>query len=322
MRHKTIGNAGLMLSVVLMLAMSAAGFLFIPRLTMEGDMGLFLPSPNLWNVAPWISWAIDNSLIVAVAVGLVLLNKHFNFIKNPDPVAPAIFLFMAGSNIWVTSRLGASGLLLVANFICLCVLFGCYRKENSTQDFFTVATIIALGSMIQYAFLLMIPVYLIAGFLLNTMRFKEILAFLIGLVAPYWVGFGFGIISPMDFTMPELSGLFSNLNPATDMFVIILNIGVTMVVGILVGLNCLMKLYAGNSRILALNNVVSLLGLFSCAGIILDFNNMPAYLATFYLAASVQLANMFALWPIKRSGLLLQFIALVYIAFFIATLAA
>ena len=316
MKHTTIGKEGLVLIIIFMAGMSLLGFLFLPHLVPDGNLGICLPSPNQWHISPWLSWGLQNILLLGVAIATIFLNKHYNFVKSPDPIAAAAFLFMAGSNPLLTSHLDASSLLLATNLICISVIFSCYRRDNSTQEFFVVATLIALGSMIQYAFLLMVPVYIIAGFILQTMRFKEFLAFLIGLVAPYWVGIGLGLLPLDSFCMPGLSNLFSQPDFKTDLFIILINIGLTILFSLMIGLNAFVKLYAGNSRILALNNIIALLGLASWAGIVADFNNMTAYLGTLYFASSFQIANLFTLWHIPRGRVVLSIILIAYIALF------
>lgn len=322
MKHKIIGKEGMILVIVAMLAMSLAGHLFIPDARLNGEMGLFLPSPNLWQIDGLFSWGCNTGLLLAVAFGAILLNNHYNFIRSQDPVAPAVFLLGVGSVYWISSRLGASTVLLVGNFLCVTLLLGCYRKPNATQECFIVATILSLGSMIQYAFLLMVPVFFLCTLILHVMRVKETLAFLIGLVAPYWVVFGLGILSFDDFNMPQLSNIFSGFAPAADMIIILTNVGLTMIVAILATLNIEVKLFAGNSRIMALNNIIIVTGLGACIGILVDFNNMPAYLGSFYFASSFQTANVFALWKPSRPRVLLTLISLFYTGFFLASLLA
>lgn len=320
MRRKPIEKKELALSALLMLAMSLIGFLEMPLSPLKADMGLFLPSPAMWNLNPWVSWGINNFILLAAGIAAIFLNKSYNFVKSPQPVGQIAFFLTAGSNVLVTSALGASSLLLAANFLCFSFIFDAYRKRNATQEFFIVATIIALGSMVQYAFLMMIPVFIIAGFILQAMRIREFLAFVMGLVAPFWVGFGLGLLSPADFKLPVPSYLFSYPSIEGPMAPVLLNVGLTALVAFLSGIDNVVRLYAGNSRVLAFNNVISIAGLAACAGIIIDFNNMSAYLAVLYFSASYQTANLFPLRTLRRGRLLLTLTAITYAALFAASI--
>ncbi len=320
MQRKPIGKKALVLSALLMLAMSLTGFLEMRPQPLKANMGLFLPSPGMWNLDPWLSWGINNFLLLAVGIASIFLNRGYNFIKSPQPIGPIAFFIMAGSNVLLTPVFGGSTLLLAANFICFSFIFDAYRKPNATQEFFIVATIIALGSMVQYAFLMMIPVFIVAGFILQAMRFKELMAYFMGLIAPFWVGLGLGLLTPEEFNLPELSFLLSFSTEEGSMSVILLNVGLTVLVAFISGINNVMRLYAGNSRVLALNNVITIAGIAAFAGIVLDFNNMTAYLATLYFAASYQTANVFALRTLRRGRLLLIMTAIIYAALFVASI--
>ena len=93
-----------------------------------------------------------------------------------------------------------------------------------------------------------------------------------------------------------------------------------MLTALIIGLNNEMKLYAGNSRIHALNSIIAIMGLASCIGIITDSSNMTAYLGTFYLTAAFQMANLYALNKIRRAPLLLTITAIIYAALFTASI--
>lgn len=316
MKRRTIGKDTLVLSVALMLVMGFLSLTEVPHTEKARAMGLFLPSPDMWGLTREVSWGINAFLLTAIGIASIFLNRHYNFIKTSVPVGATVFFITAGSNILVTGTLGASTLLLLAHFICFSFLFDTYRKPNATQEFFIVATIIALGAMVQYSFLIMIPVFIAAGFILQAMRIREILAFGMGLIAPFWVGLGLGLLTPDQFNLPVLTNLFSYTAIQERTAVILTNMGFTLLVALLMGLNNEMRLYAGNSRVLALNNIISVSGLAAVAGIIIDYNNMDAYLATLYFACSYQTANMFALRNIKHGIFFITVTTLIYISLF------
>ena len=182
---------------------------------------------------------------------------------------------------------------------------------------FVTATFISIGSMFQYAFLPMAVWVLIAAVILKIFRPKEVAAFILGLLAPYWIALGFGWIHFSEFRMPEPAPLFGeNIDPA-NLFVIMLSTGFAIFIGIAIGISNSLRIYAGNSRVNAFNSVISWLGIVCAACIIIDFNNILAYLATLYFAVAVQFANLCALWQFKHEWLVILLPSAVYILFFI-----
>lgn len=312
----------MLLAILAMAAMCVAAFVLQPEERLSGELGICLPSPNLWVINPISSWLINTVLLGGIAAAAFFLNRTYNFIRSTQPVAPALFLVMAASNPWITGYLCSSTLLCAVNVLSLWVIFGIYNSRNATQEMFLIATFISVGSMFQHAFLPMIVPYVATAIIMKSFRIKELLAVGMGLIAPYWVGVGLGLIPPEWFRMPEITNLFDDYAQASDLFVLMLNIGVASLMVLLLGINNSIKLYAGNSRINAMNLAITLLGLTSMACIIIDFSNMMAYLATLYLAAAVQVANLCALWHFKREWIVVAVPAAAYIAFFIAMILA
>lgn len=315
--EKGIGKTGLVLAVMAMVAMTAASFVFRPAQRVSGDLGLCLPSPNLWDLNPVSSWIINTVFIGVIAFGAFFLNRTYNFIRSTQPVLPAMFLILAGSNPWINYYLSSSTLICLVNLISLSLLFGCYNSHNATQPMFVIGTLISIGSMVQYAFLPMIVAFVIGAIIMKSFRLKEFMAMAMGLVAPYWVGIGLGLIPIDSFNIPEFTNLFSDFAKASEIFVMALSVGIVAFFGIILALNNSIKLYAGNSRINALNMTITLLGLVAIVCIIVDFSNMLAYLDTLYFSAAVQVANLCALWHLRKEWLVVLVPSVVFIGLFV-----
>lgn len=320
MRYQGIGKRGLAISILLMAAMCAASFLFAPDTRLTGESGICLPSPNLWEIPPIWSWGANTFLLGAIAAGAFFLNRYYNFIRSTEPVLPTMFFVLAASNPWNDTHLTAATIICAVNLLSLAVLFGCYRKQNATQEIFIIATFISIGSMCQYAFLPFILPIVAGAIIMKAFRIKEFFALIMGLIAPYWVGLGFGLITPDHFNIPEISNLFTGFAAPPDLIILMLSVGVASFIGLLLGFNNSIKLYAGNSRVNALNMTISLIGVMSMICVIVDFTNMMAYLTTLFFTVAVQIANLCALWTIKREWIVGVVPTVIYIGFFLVML--
>lgn len=318
--HRVMGKEGMTLAVLLAAAMFVTAFFLNTPLALTGQSGLCLPSPNEWGL-PFIGgWILNTAVILAITVALYFSNKKYTFVQGPDTVLTGAFLVMTASNAWMSGFLTTSGMMALANLISLDILFGSYGKRNATQELFAIATILALGSMIQYAFLFMIPVYIAGAIMLKCFSLKALGAFLLGLIAPFWVGVGLGLIPPEAFRMPAITSFFDTTASKSDLFFGLLSVGVTAVLGLILALNNSVRLYAGNTRRRLFNMVINLLGFVAVVCLIVDFNNMLVYMATIYMITAVQLANLFALWDVNRGWLWLLTLAALYTAGFVLML--
>ncbi len=315
-----MGKEGMILSIVAAILMMAGVYIFASPAYVTGELGIFLPSPNNWNLSPVLSHLLTPLMIAATTILLYVANKKYTFISGSDTVFMGMFLVMCTSNVWLSDRFSASFLFAAANVICLMILFDCYRKNNATQELFLIATIISLGSMIQYAFLALIVVYLVGAVMLKCFSFRGLIALGMGLIAPYWVAIGLGIVPYTNFRMPEFTIITGSAYSAGDVLVGMINIGLTCIIGLIMGLNNLVKLYAGNTQRRLNNMVINLLGVVSLICMLVDFNNIIVYLATIYMIVAIQLAHLFTLWNIRRAPVWLLIISLLYVGGYVLML--
>ena len=315
------GQGVLFAAILIAAVMSAVGFFTGPQTQLSGRMGLCLPSPNLWPLIPEVSWTLNLAFIVLTAFGLYLANKAYTFIPNPSIVVISAFVVMCCSNPWISGMLTSSVIMAAVNLYCISLTFGSFKERNASQCFFLIATMLSIGSMFQYAFVFMAPVYIAIGITLKCFRFRELLALLMGLVAPYWVSIGLGLIPPESINIPTFTNLFEGYSSKMELFSGTVNLSVTALFALLFGLNNLVKLYAGNSRRRLFNTSLNLMGIACVAMMAIDFNNMTAYMATFYMIAAVQFANVFALWNVKSWKIWLPVAAALYVGFFTASVA-
>lgn len=318
MKYKALGTEGITIAVILAVALCSINFFMFEPRSISGETGICLPSLDMWPLPPLWGWGLNTLLIVGAGFALQFLNKTYSLIQTTATVFPSAFLVFTASCPWLTARLSAATIMVCVAIISFYILFDAYKRLNATQEVFLVATLLSVGTMFQYAFLMLIPAFLLMLIPLKVFRIKEITAFLLGLAAPYWVGVGMGWIPVENFRLPTLTSFHYGDVPAGDLLAGLLTIGFTALWSFLLALNNAVKLYAGNTRRRLLNNTVIILGLASLLGMVVDFNNLTAYLPSFYVAAALQLANAYALWQIPRGRLWLGLLAMTYtVAFFI-----
>lgn len=223
---------------------------------------------------------------------------------------------LLASNPVNTSALGSPVVMLLVNLVCLDILMKSYCSTNATTEMFAIATYLSLGSMVEYGFVPLVIAYPVMGIMTKVVRVNEILAYILGLIAPYWVALGFGIVSLSDFRMPEFLTELPNGGSGYMLFVYI-SLGLMALVGLMMTLNNAMRLYSGNLRVRTFNNIINLLGVVCVICMIADFSNFEAYTSTFCFAASVQISNFFAMRHIPRSGVWFWSLLSVFMILFI-----
>lgn len=304
-------------SLILSVAMSATEFFIGCPSPKVGELGLCVPSPNLWGIEPLTSWGLNLLAIIGIGVAMLLLNKKYGVVRSTDTVSAAAFLILCGSNTWVDGLLTSSVLICGANLLCLAWMFDTFRSREGMKNMFLVASTLSIGSMMQYGLVFFIPAYLLIATFMKSLNLRAGIAFLLGLIAPYWVGLGLGLISLESFRMPELLNLFENIESRQSLLMGLLNCGVTALLGIILMLYNAVKLYVGNIRRRVMNTSLLLLGGVSVLCMLIDINNIHSYIVTLYMVVGFQIANLFDVHVVKHAGFWTILFTLLYILSFL-----
>lgn len=292
--RNAVGKEGASIALVIMAVFAIFSFVSPPPIFDSGENGICVPSPNLWQLPPLLSWSVNFAGIIAIAVGALFSNKKLVFVPGQDYVFPALFLITVAANPWLTSQLNASTILCAANLGCLYLLMNAYGHSNATQEMFVIATIAGLGAMFMYAFVLFIPVYLICASTLQLMRPKELCAFGLGLFAPYWTLIGLGIVSPADFALPDMEPVFNSEISGLDIAFVLIELGLAVLAGLIAVIYNSLKLFNTSVRLMLFNRVICICGLAAAIFACIDFTNFFAYIETILLVVAIQVANLAA----------------------------
>ena len=285
-----------------------------------GNPGLCLPAPNLWHLGRAGGWLLNTLLILLSTALIAAANKKLNFVPEDYSALSLGMLLLLACNPVTTFTLSTSTLLLLCNVLSLYIIFSTYEARNATREFFIAGTLPAIGAMCQYAFLVMIPVYIGAGLLMKSFRIKELIAFFFGLAAPYWILIGLGIVSPMDFRLPDSLSVINRGDVGEELFFSLLETGIMALIGCILALYNGVRLFSRNSRLRCIHMSLNFMGFLSVAAVIFDFSNFPAYFGSIALWLAVEVALLLHLYEIRRPQIAMLILYLVFIPLFILAL--
>jgi hypothetical protein len=292
---------------------------FIPPAPKQ-ELGICFYTAESWGLNPWLSWGVNLLLVWLMAMTLSVLNRRFNFITSPSQLFVYAFLVMCGAHPLLSHGLNTATLLAVANLICIGTLFSQYGQRTSSRGIFLIASTLAWGSMIQYSFLFFIPVYVLCAISLKVFGWKELGALVMGIIAPYWIVLGFGIVSPDQFYIPHISNIWNTFSGQPESVIIILLSGITALWVLLLGLKNTLSLFNANTATRAYSHCIAIPGFAIILFMMLDYGNFVAYYTSLCLIAAVQLGYLTAYGPRKPSLIPYIIHFALYMTLFILTL--
>lgn len=311
------GKPGMLLATLIFAAMAAATWLYYTPAPPGGSVGICLPAPWLWPLEPMTSEIAACGLIFFTALLAGAFNRSLSIVPGTSIAYSAIFLIACGAQPVITARLTAAPMLALAALIGVWLLCNSVGKRAATTECFLLAAMLSAGSMIQYAFALLLPVFLLCAIAGKVMRFKEFIAFLLGIIAPYWIALGFGLVSFDQFRLPELYYITSSGFDKTDFLLTVILTGVTGLVYLICTLLQAVQIYSANARSRAIYSIFNVLGFGTLALMMLDFGNFTAYIGILNLIMAFAAAELLqrslakSTWPPMLIGMG------AYVAFFI-----
>lgn len=284
------GKGALVLAAAIYLALAVLAYAAAPVADVPAPMaGICLPSPQEWDLPPQVSIALNAAVTVLAAVWLIGINRRFNFIPSTSVLYASVFLLMAGANPRLAVALNSSTLLLLANVVSIGLLFNQYgRQRVNPAAIFVVGTMFSLGSMLHYSFIFFIGVYACSAALLKTFTLRELVALVIGTVAPYWILLGSGIICLSDIRLPVPGAVWQASVPAPEMFWLILSAAVTALWGLMAGLANAFSLFSASTSIRAFNSALTLPALACGLLLLVDWENFMVYFLPLSLFTAIE----------------------------------
>ncbi len=278
--------------------------------------GIALPPAFTWlsdaDVSTWAAIACN----VAIMAALIILNNRYNLLRSMTMLAAVFFAAMQCATPHLTARFYTGPLLALVLLGCIGLMFGSYAQPWKRRQVFLVFFLLSAGAATQYAYAVYIPLMLVGCWQMRIMSPRTALAAAIGLVTPWWILLGLGIVSPADIRVPEPVKLLSYIDFSQGV-----HLGTTMVVAAVVFIAAIVldffRTIAYNARSRSYNGMIVLTGFFTILAIAIDYNNVACYVPLMNACAALQAAQFFVIHRSGRSWMGIAGLLTVYLSLYI-----
>ena len=240
---------------------------------------------------------IVNLFCLLVTGGIMLaLNKVFNYVRAVTHLFVSAFFLLQITHPASLVTFNAGTLLSLLMALSAMPLFAAFQDKHSQRRVFLLFALAAAGAMFNYGFLVLIPAFLLGFLNMGVLNLKGILAMLFGLVTPFWIVLGLGIVSPLDFTAPQFQGIWHQPGNAAAMLLLVLAVLISLlgIVLAVVNLFTIMN-YRVQTRVYNAFFVFVLLSIIVAIGI--DYRDVAFFLPLLNLMVAVQIAHAHTLHP-------------------------
>lgn len=256
-------------------------------------------SPVLSMIPAPLSCALSLVVIVGIAAIMVAINRQFTLLKTLSIFFAAYFVYITAATPGIASRLSVSAILAAVVLSCMWILYSLYNRRYSDRRIFLIFCLLSGGTLLDWKFSFFIPLFIVGLAQMRILRFKKIIAAIIGLVTPPWIAFGSGLmeipqIPDIYYTPPSL--LFEE---ETDMPFLCI-VAFTMLTGVVFGAVGLFRMLGFNSRARAFNGFLAMLGIYTGVLAIINFTRLEDYLMLLNACVAFQTGHFFRVMTTRR----------------------
>lgn len=306
------------LAVTLLIMVAAAYYALISGVgeMIPGNKGTVFPSPALWIADPDLSLWINLAVIGAIAGLMIFINKAYNIPRTITLIYASFFVVLQTATPDLTSRLCSATLLALVIIVSMTLMFSAYSQPYAHRRVFLVFFMLSSALTVQYAFVIYIPVFVVACAQMKIFTFRTVLAALLGIITPWWILFGAGIVAPSDFHLPGIISVFDSAD-LLDTLIAAITAGLTVVLAITSYILSLLKLMTYNARMRACNGLLTLVTFVTVLAMAADFTNFICYLTLLNCCTAFFLGHLFVIRNSPKAWIVISSITAIYYAIYI-----
>lgn len=263
--------------------------------TLQGSIsGVCFYSVAMLSLPSYLSKLFSIISIVGVCALLSLLNKAYSFIKDVTYVFASSFLLLNIATPEIATRLCDGSLLAVIVVLLAYILFSIYQSQYPQRRIFLISVILSSCCLFQYAFVYLIPVFFIGFLQMRAVNVRSVLAMLFGLVTPFWLMLGTGIVGMDEMQVPQLVNVWRDFDIKQSGYILVLFSTTAFLTLVLLFTNVL-QIINYKMQIRAYNGFFLVLTIFTMIMMAVDYNNAMVYLPVLNLCLSIQIAHSFTI---------------------------
>lgn len=282
----------------------------------QGDQGICLPSPELWPLPRWADTVGGLALNGLMLLIMAMLNKSFNVLRSNTWLQLGLFAVIAAAVPRLAVNVNTGIMLAVAVNASTFLMFSCFDNPWRSRRVFLSFLLLSALASIDYCYVVYIPVMWIMAAQMKIFNWRTFLSSVFGIATPWIILFGFGIISPQDFHLPEVVSIFRAYADDSVLYLLAISAFTAFMLVNAIAMN-LSRTIAYNARARAFNGALTLVGMITIAAIAINYNNLLAYLPLLNVCAAYQITHWLVNHRFDRQYIAVMVICALYFAFYV-----
>ncbi|MBO4871023.1 MAG: hypothetical protein J5565_03455 [Muribaculaceae bacterium] len=260
----------------------------------ETGNGIFFDIKGAFIENPVLSMAVNVTAIIGISLLALLLNKLYSFIKAFTFIGAASFFLLELALPLTSSLFDTDTLLCFVLMLGTLILFGTYESKSAQRPIFLVLCILGFLVLFCWAAVVLILAFILGFAYMRTMNWKSCVAAIIGLLTPFWIVLGLGLVSPFDFKLIEVNGIWGSLEGGQVHALIVWEV-IVVILAIVLSVINLLQIYHYRLQLRVYNAFFLLVTVLCIIGMCVDYRDMVLFIPMLNLCLSVQIAHTFTI---------------------------
>ena len=207
----------------------------------------------------------------------------------------SVFLLLMMANPFVCTQLNAGTVLLLVAVVSMFVMFSTYqRKGTSQRSVYIIFALLSLCCMFQYAFIVLVVTFVVGLLMMRGIDFRGIIAMLLGLATPFWIGLGLGLVDVHTAMLPEIETIWKQLQ-GNQMQLVIASTAVVAVLAVVLMIANMFTILNYRLQIRVYNSFFLVLTVVAIGMMCIDYRNMMIYVPLLNWCLAIQVAHAFTI---------------------------
>lgn len=290
----------------------------IPEFSHE-DRAIFT-SPDRWIAGSGLSFAINILIYAASAVALSFFCNNYNPFRLSSSVSATLFLVFILGIPSVIERFYSGTYILGIVVLCIILTLSEYQDKSKMRRVFLTFFILSTASLADYTILLYVPVFILGTAQMRIFSGRTIVAILLGLITPFWILGGFGVLNDITLRLPQMESIFKSFSSQEVVPFIVAGV-IIFFFSVLLLMANFIKLVGYNARIRSANGLMTVTLFATLVYTVIDYSNLPTYLPLMMWGAAFQAGHLIMSRNGQRTYLAVAGIVLLFLYLFIWNIA-
>ena len=257
----------------------------------QAGTGIFFEMPATLSSMPYASAVVNVALIVGIAALMMLNNKLFSYLRGYTMIYVSAFFVLQLATPLLVGALNTGTLLCLMLALGTLALFASYENRHSQGRIYLTMTILATVSMWQWAAVVLIPAFVLGFIDMRAFGFKSLIAALLGLITPFWIVLGLGLVNPVrDFNPLEIHAVWDTLE-LSQVRLLVGWSAVTVVLAIALTIVNLMTIINYRLQFRVYNAFFIVVTLLCVVAMCVDYHDLALYLPMLNLCLAIQMGH-------------------------------